>query len=310
MSGIESINAREILDSRGNPTVEVEVHLIGGAWGRAGVPSGASTGAYEAHELRDNDKNRYGGKGVQQVVDNIKNEMAKKLKGQNAQDQKEIDRLLNELDGSENKSRLGANGILGVSMACAKASAMDSSMNLFEYIGGKGACRLPVPLMNVINGGAHADNGLDVQEFMIVPICGGSFKEALRAGSEIFHQLKKILISKNLSTGVGDEGGFAPILKSNEDALRLLMEAIEVAGYKPGEEIKIALDVAATELFKDGKYFWEGQKVSAQQLGDIYSQWVNDFPLVSIEDGFSEDDWDGWSSFNASMSKKSTIGRR
>jgi enolase len=294
---IDKVYSREILDSRGNPTVEVEVSLGNGIMGRAAVPSGASTGAYEAHELRDGDKSRYHGKGVQKVVNNINEIIAPKLVGQDVREQQALDKLLIDLDGTKNKSKLGANAILGISMACAQAGALNEKLPLFAYMGV--GTKLPTPLMNVLNGGAHANNGLDIQEFMIAPVCGGSFKEALRAGSEIFQSLKKILSDKKLSTAVGDEGGFAPNLGSNKEALDLLMLAIEKTGYKAGEDIFLALDVASTEFFDDGHYIWESQKISSEQLGDIYTDWAKNYPLISIEDGFAEDDWGGWKSFTA-----------
>lgn len=296
MSEITGCIAREILDSRGNPTIEVDVFLHGGAMGRAAVPSGASTGAHEAVELRDGDK-RYAGKGVQKAVDNVNEVIAPQLLGMNASEQVAIDKALRDFDGTTNKANLGANAILGVSMAVAKAAAQTAGLQLYRYVGGSNACRLPVPLMNVLNGGAHADNGLDVQEFMIVPCVNETFSESLRAGAEIFHTLKKILNKKGLSTGVGDEGGFAPRLKSNKEALELLMEAIEAAGYKAGKDVFLALDVAATEFFEDGKYRWEGSQITPQEMGRIYSSWAQAFPLVSIEDGFAEDDWEGWKAF-------------
>jgi enolase len=297
MSEITACVAREILDSRGNPTVEVDVVLASGAMGRAAVPSGASTGAHEAVELRDGG-NRYLGKGVLKAVQNVNEIIAPEVLGLNASDQVALDRFLRDLDGTGNKGKLGANAILGVSLAVAKASAQSAGLQLYRYIGGSNAYRLPVPLMNLVNGGAHADNGLDVQEFMVVPLMK-NFRESLRAGSEIFHTLKKILNKKGLATGVGDEGGFAPTLKGNREALELLTEAIEVAGYSPGKDVHLALDVAATELFKDGKYTWEGSKLTPAELGKVYSSWMSAFPLISIEDGFSEDDWDGWKAFNA-----------
>lgn len=296
MTSIDSLHAREILDSRGNPTVEVDMTFAGHSV-RAAVPSGASTGAYEAHELRDGDKNRYLGKGTQSVVENINAIIAKKIKGYKLGEQEEFDKVLIDLDGTENKTKLGANAILGVSMAYTKASAKVAGQEVFEWMSAGKAKHLPVPLMNVLNGGAHANNGLDVQEFMIAPVCGGSFKEALRAGSEIFHTLKKVLNDKGLSTAVGDEGGFAPVLKNNEEALELLMLATEKAGYKPGDDIKFALDVAATELYKDGKYTWDRKQITAEELSDVYSAWCKKFPLASIEDGFDEDDWEGWAHF-------------
>ena len=296
MTEITACHAREILDSRGNPTIEVDVVLANGALGRAAVPSGASTGAHEAVELRDGGK-RYLGKGVLKAVSNVNDSIAPEILGMNAGDQVALDRMLRQIDGTPNKAKLGANAILGVSLAAAKAAAQSSGLQLYRYVGGTNACRLPVPLMNVLNGGAHADNGLDIQEFMLVPVIDDSFKESLRAGSEIFHTLKKILNKKGLSTGVGDEGGFAPKLRNNREALELIMEAISDAGYTAGKDVFLALDVAATELYEGGKYRWEGAQITASELGKIYSQWSQSFPLVSIEDGFSEDDWDGWKAF-------------
>jgi len=301
MSEIVSVISREILDSRGNPTVEVEVMTTEGHIGRAAVPSGASTGAHEACELRDGDKKRFLGKGVYKAVDNVREKIAPEIVGLNVYEQVYIDKVLREIDGTENKSNLGANAILGVSLACAQAAAKDARLPLYRYVGGTQACKLPVPLMNVLNGGAHANNGLDIQEFMIVPTVNNSFAESLRAGAEIFHTLKKILHQKGLSTAVGDEGGFAPVLKSNEEALELLMTAIHEAGYEAGQNVFLALDVAATELFKDGSYTWEKQKISGTELQNVYKKWSEKFPLVSIEDGFSEDDWDSWVSATASM---------
>jgi enolase len=300
MPEIVSVIAREILDSRGNPTIEVDVISNSGAVGRAAVPSGASTGAHEAHELRDGDKNRYLGKGVTKAVQFVNEEIQPKLLGMDCTQQKVIDGYLLELDGTKNKSHFGANSILGVSLACARAGADVSGLPLYHYVGGTRAVRLPVPLMNVLNGGAHADNGLDVQEFMIVPMQDQGFRETLRIGAEIFHTLKKILGSKGLATAVGDEGGFAPKLKSNSEALELLMEATEKAGYKPGENVFFALDVAATELFEGGKYKWEGNMISAGDLANQYGQWAKKYPLVSIEDGFAEDDWTAWRGFTES----------
>lgn len=296
MSEITGCVAREILDSRGNPTVEVDIYLASGAFGRAAVPSGASTGAHEAVELRDGEE-RYLGKGVQKAVENVNRTIADEILGFDASNQVGLDRLMIELDGTANKSKLGANAILGVSLAAAKAAAQMRGMPLYRYVGGTKANRLPVPLMNVLNGGAHADNGLNVQEFMIVPCVNQRFRDSLRAGSEIFHTLKKILNKKGLSTAVGDEGGFAPKLNGNEEALELLTEAIEVAGYRPGKDVFLALDVAATELWDKGQYVWEGRKISAGELGEIYSKWTSTYPIVSIEDGFSEDDWAGWIQF-------------
>ena len=294
MSEIIHLHAREILDSRGNPTIEVEVTTSAGGRGRAAVPSGASTGAHEASELRDNDKGRYLGKGVHKAIANVKETIAPEVLGMDVFDQIAIDRTMLELDGTKNKSKLGANAILGVSLACARAAAQELGQPLYRYVGGSQACRLPVPLMNVLNGGAHANNGLDVQEFMLVPKGHATFAEALRAGAEVFHHLKKILAGSKMSTAVGDEGGFAPVLKSNREALELLMKAIEAAGYKAGENMGVALDVAATELFEGGKYRWEGKQISPEELLNVYAQWSKDFPMVSIEDGFSEDDWDSW----------------
>lgn len=301
MSEIVSLVSREILDSRGNPTIEVEVTTAEGNIGRAAVPSGASTGAHEAYELRDGDKNRYLGKGVYKAVDNVREKIAPEVLGLQVTEQVYIDKVLRELDGTENKSNLGANAILGVSLAVAKAAAADSNLPLYRYVGGSQACRLPVPLMNVLNGGAHANNGLDVQEFMIVPTVNNSYAESLRAGAEIFHTLKKILAKKGLSTAVGDEGGFAPKLGSNQEALDLLMNAIVDAGYDPGQNVFLALDVASTEMFKDGKYDWQGGQISPSELLGIYKSWTEKYPLVSIEDGFAEDDWDSWVKATAEM---------
>lgn len=304
MSFISQIDAREILDSRGNPTIEVEVELDSGVTARAAVPSGASTGAYEAHELRDADQSRYLGKGVQKAISNIVEVLAPELLGMDVTQQTQIDRLMIDVDGTDNKKKLGANSILGISLACARAAAQEVDLPLFQYVGGTYAKRLPVPLMNVLNGGAHANNNLDIQEFMIAPVCGGSFKEALRAGVEVFHHLKKILNDKGLSTAVGDEGGFAPGLKSNQEALDLLMTAIEHAGYRPGEEIKLALDVASTEFYSEGHYNWEGKQISSEELGEIYLSWAQQYPLVSIEDAFAEDDWGSWIQFTAKAGEK------
>lgn len=302
MSEIISLHAREILDSRGNPTIEVEVKTADGNMGRAAVPSGASTGAHEAYELRDGDKKRFLGKGVFKAVDNVHEKIAPEVVGLNVFEQVYIDKVLRDIDATENKSNLGANAILGVSLACAQAASKDAGLPLYRYVGGSQACRLPVPLMNVLNGGAHANNGLDIQEFMIVPTVNNSFAESLRAGSEIFHTLKKILNKKGLSTGVGDEGGFAPVLKSNEEALELLMEAILEAGYEAGQNVFLALDVAATEMFnQDGSYSWEKNKISGNELQNIYKKWTEKYPLVSIEDGFAEDDWNSWVSATAAM---------
>jgi len=301
VSEIVALHAREILDSRGNPTVEVDVVTSSGSVGRAAVPSGASTGAHEACELRDGNKSYYLGKGVQKAVQHVREKIAPEILGMMIADQVAIDQFLIAMDGTENKTKLGANAILGVSLACAKAAAMDAGLPLYRYVGGSQAHSLPVPLMNILNGGAHADNGLDIQEFMIVPMVNGSFSDSLRAGSEIFHTLKKILHEQGLATGVGDEGGFAPVLKSNQMALELTLTAIEKAGYKAGDNVHLALDVAATEMFADGKYKWEGKKISSQQLVEIYQGWAKKFPIVSIEDGFSEDDWAGWKSVTEAL---------
>ncbi len=294
MSKIVKVKGREVLDSRGNPTVEVEVHLESGAVGRAIVPSGASTGEREALELRDGDPKRYLGKGVLKAVDNVNSVIAKALIGLEPYNQREIDKILIELDGTENKSRLGANAILGTSMAVARAAASELGIPLYQYLGGKFGYRLPVPLMNVINGGAHADNPLDIQEFMIVPVCGGSFREALRAGVETFHNLKKILKEKGYSTNVGDEGGFAPNISSSEEALDTLMQAIEKAGYKPGEDILLALDVASSEFYEGGYYQFEGKKMNAEDMVEFYKKLTDRYPIISIEDPMGENDWEGW----------------
>ncbi|MEP7050106.1 MAG: phosphopyruvate hydratase [Pseudomonadota bacterium] len=293
MPEILHINAREILDSRGNPTVEAEVQTDSG-FGRAAVPSGASTGEHEAIELRDGDKQRYGGKGVSKAVTNINDQIGPALLGLSAFDQPAIDKVLLELDGTPNKSKLGANAILAVSMAVARAAADAIGMPLWRYLGGIQARVLPTPLMNIINGGMHADSGLEVQEFMIVPMGFSTFAEALRCGTEIFHSLKAILKKEGMTTSVGDEGGFAPRLASNEEAIQRILTAIEAAGYKPGEHVGIALDAAASEFYKDGKYTWDKKPLSAAELCDVYVKLCEKYPLVSIEDGFAEDDWDGW----------------
>ncbi|HYO95180.1 MAG TPA: phosphopyruvate hydratase [Polyangiaceae bacterium] len=294
MPEILQVSAREILDSRGNPTVEAEVHTTSG-WGRAAVPSGASTGEHEAIELRDDDKKRYLGKGVKRAVENVNDKLGPAVVGMSALDQAAIDRRLLELDGTSNKGKLGANAILAVSMATARAAADTVGLPLWRYLGGVQARVLPTPLMNIVNGGAHADNGLEIQEFMIVPLGFDSFSRALRCGTEIFHSLKAILKKEGMTTAVGDEGGFAPRLASNEDALKRIIEAIESAGYKPGEEVGLALDCAASEFYaEDGKYTFDKKKVSAAELADIYVQLSEKYPIVSIEDGFAEDDWDGW----------------
>ena len=293
MPEILQVSAREILDSRGNPTVEAEVHTSSG-WGRAAVPSGASTGEYEAIELRDEEKKRYLGKGVRKAVENVNEKLGPAVIGMSALDQSAVDRKLLETDGTENKGKLGANAILAVSMATARAGADTVGIPLWRYLGGVQARVLPTPLMNIINGGAHADNGLEIQEFMIVPLGFDSFAKALRAGAEVFHNLKSILKKEGLTTAVGDEGGFAPRLGSNEEALKRILQAIEAAGYRPGEDVALGLDCAASEFYADGKYTFDKQKVTAAELADIYTQLSEKYPIVSIEDGFDQNDWDGW----------------
>jgi enolase len=303
MGEIIDIHAREILDSRGTPTIEVEVMLDDGSLGKAAVPSGASTGQREAIELRDNDE-RYLGKGVGNAVKNVNEEIAPRLLGAESSDQVFIDDVLIELDGTENKSRLGANAILGVSLAVCKASAEESALPLYRYIGGTNARVLPVPMMNILNGGAHADNNLDIQEFMIMPAALESFSEALRAGSEVFHTLKGILKDRGLGNAVGDEGGFAPDLKNNEEAVNLILEAIEKAGYHAGKDIFIALDVAASEFYEDGGYSFESKKRSSDEMISYYGSLVDKYPVLSIEDGMSENDWDGWKSLTEALEGK------
>jgi len=312
MSEIVDIYAREILDSRGNPTLECEVFLESGAFGRAAVPSGASTGEREALELRDGDKGRYLGKGVLQAVDNVNNKIADELIGMEASDQVGIDQRMLEMDGTEFKSNLGANAILGVSLAVAKAAAEEAGLPLYKYIGGANARELPLPMMNIINGGAHADNNVDIQEFMIMPAGACCFAEALRMGSEIFHALKGVLKGKGYNTSVGDEGGFAPNLKSNEEALEVIMEAIVKAGYKPGEDVLLALDVASSELFdkEKGVYTLENEtqkEKTAEQMVEFYENLVNKYPIISIEDGMAENDWDGWKLMTDRLGKKIQI---
>ncbi|GAA2036756.1 phosphopyruvate hydratase [Catenulispora yoronensis] len=294
MASIEAINAREILDSRGNPTVEVEVLLEDGSFARAAVPSGASTGAFEAVELRDGDPARYGGKGVENAVQGVLDEIYPAVVGEDASDQRLIDQAMIDLDATPNKARLGANAILGVSLAVAKAAADSAELPLFRYLGGPNAHTLPVPMMNILNGGAHADSNVDIQEFMIAPIGAGSFREALRWGAEVYHALKSVLKERGLNTGLGDEGGFAPDLGSNREALDLIQIAIEKAGYVPGRDIAVALDVAATEFHKDGVYEFEGKSRTAEEMIDYYAELVDAYPLVSIEDPLDEQDWDGW----------------
>jgi len=296
MAKIKQIHAREILDSRGNPTVEVDVVLEHGALGRAAVPSGASTGSREAVELRDGDKKRFLGKGVLKAVDNVNKIIAPELIGKDAVKQKEIDQLMIKLDGTGNKGHLGANAILGVSLAVAKAAAIDADMPIYRYLGGKDARRLPIPFLNILNGGKHADNNVDIQEFMIAPIGAPSFKEALRYAAEVYHTLKGILKSKGLSTSVGDEGGFAPNLSRNEEAIEVIISAIEKAGYKPSRDIAIVLDPAASEFYQDGKYLLkaDNKNLSSQELVDYYAGLVSKYPIISIEDGLAENDWEGW----------------
>ncbi|GKT07282.1 phosphopyruvate hydratase [Desulforhabdus sp. TSK] len=310
MGEILFVRAREILDSRGNPTVEAEVVLDSGYEGRAAVPSGASTGSREALELRDGDSKRYLGKGVLTAVQNVNNEIAPKIIGMDGRDQVGLDQFLLSLDGTENKSRLGANAILAVSMAAAKAGAAESELPLYRYLGGALTYLLPVPLMNVLNGGAHADNNLDIQEFMIVPAGASTFAEALRMGAETFHHLKKVLKSKGLNTAVGDEGGFAPNLRSNVEAMDVLMQGIEAAGYEPGKDIFIALDAAASEFYKDGAYRLEAEQQpqkSPEELIEFYAQWASKYPLISLEDGMSEGDWPGWKSLTQRLGNKIQI---
>lgn len=296
MTAIVDIHAREILDSRGNPTVEVDVLLESGAFGRAAVPSGASTGSHEAVELRDGDKSRYLGKGVSKAVENVNTIIADAIIGMDAEFQTEIDQAMIDLDGTENKGKLGANAILGVSLAVAKAAAEEAGLPLYRYIGGTFAHVLPVPMMNILNGGKHADNPIDIQEFMIAPIGASSMAEAVRMGAEVFHSLKKELKSAGLNTNVGDEGGFAPDLKTAEEALSYIVKAIETAGYKPGEDVRIAIDAASSEFYKDGKYVMEGEgkTLSSSEMVEYYANLVEKFPIFSIEDGMAEDDWEGW----------------
>jgi enolase len=302
---IADIRAREILDSRGNPTVEAEVLLAGGGFGRAAVPSGASTGAHEAHELRDGG-DRYGGKGVSRAVENVQNVITPALVGVDATQQERVDQIMLDLDGTPNKANLGANSILAVSLAVARAASAQVGLPLYKYLGGPSARLLPVPCLNVLNGGAHAANSVDIQEFMLVPGGFGTFREALRAGVEVYHVLKKVLAGRGLTTNVGDEGGFAPNLATNRAALELLSEAIEAAGYKLGEEIALALDVAATELYREGSYKLdgEGRTLSSDEMVGFIAELVDEFPLVSVEDGMAEDDWDGWKKLNAALGSR------
>jgi enolase len=307
MSVISQIRAREILDSRGNPTLEADVILATGVMARAAVPSGASTGEHEAVELRDGDKSRYLGKGVLNAVKNVEDEIGPALTGHEITDQMGIDAKMLELDGTPNKSNLGANAMLAVSMACARAGAMDSKMPLWRYLGGPLARVMPVPMMNILNGGAHATNTVDFQEFMVVPVGADTFSDALRMGTEVFHSLKKVLVKRKLATGVGDEGGFAPDLKSDEEAITVILEAVEAAGFAPGKDIAIALDCAASELFKDGQYTFKksgaGTK-SAEGMVELYANWLEEYPIVSIEDGLAEDDWDGWAKLTTALGER------
>ncbi|WP_293817782.1 phosphopyruvate hydratase [uncultured Corynebacterium sp.] len=306
MALILNIDAREIIDSRGNPTVEVDVLLDDGSFGRAAVPSGASTGVHEAHELRDGGE-RYQGKGVLNAVKNVIEDIDEELMGVEADDQRLIDQLMRDLDGTENKSKLGANAILGVSMAVARAAAESAELPLFRYVGGPNAHVLPVPMMNILNGGAHADSGVDVQEFMIAPIGAETFSEALRVGSEVYHTLKKVIKDKGLSTGLGDEGGFAPSVDSTKAALDLIVEAIEKAGFKVGEDVALALDVASSEFFKDGKYHFEGGEHTAEEMAKVYEDLIEEYPIVSIEDPLQEDDWEGYTALTAKIGDKVQI---
>jgi len=306
MSAIVDVIAREILDSRGQPTIEVDVLLESGVLGRAAVPSGASTGSGEAMELRDGDAARYGGKGVLKAVENVNTEICEGVIGVDATEQSFVDKTLIELDGTENKERLGANAILAVSLAVAKAAAEESGLPLHRYLGGAGSMAMPVPMMNVINGGAHSDNSLDMQEFMIVPVGAPSFREALRYGAEVFHALKKLLTSKGLSTAVGDEGGFAPRLPKHEQAIKLVLEAISAAGYEPGKQVALALDCASSEFYEDGEYTLsaEGLSMSSEQFADYLAAWVEKYPIISIEDGMAEDDWKGWQLLTTRLGRK------
>ena len=306
MSMIVDVHGREILDSRANPTVEVEVTLDCGTIGRAAVPSGASTGQFEAVELRDGDNSRYLGKGVEKAVSNVNDIIACEIVGMDARDQAEIDKLMIKLDGTPNKGKLGANAILGVSLAVAKAAASASGLALYEYLGGVNAKELPVPMMNILNGGKHADNNVDIQEFMIMPVGGENFREALRMGAEVFHSLKKVLYAKGYNTAVGDEGGFAPNLKSNEEAIQVILEAVEKANYIPGKDILIAMDVAASEMFKDGLYHFEGEGLTrdTDAMIEFYQDLVNKYPIISIEDPLSEEEWDAWKKITVALGNK------
>ena len=303
---IEDMQAREVLDSRGNPTIEVAVLLMGGAHGVAGVPSGASTGAHEAVELRDGDKSRYGGKGVLNAVQHVNETIREALVGRDAAEQVLVDELMIELDGTANKARLGANAILGVSLAVAKAAANANQQPLYRYVGGVSARTLPVPMMNILNGGRHADNSTDMQEYMILPVGASTFREALRMGAEVYQGLKKVLQGKKLNTNVGDEGGFAPSLSSNREALEVIVAAIEAAGYKPGVDIFLGMDPAASEFYQDGKYVLarEGRTLSSSEMVDLYEQWLNEYPIITIEDGLAEDDWEGWAQLQQQLGQR------
>jgi enolase len=309
LSAIVDVIAREILDSRGNPTIEADVLLESGVLGRAAVPSGASTGSREAIELRDGDKSRYGGKGVLQAVENVNTEIAEAILGLDVEEQHLIDQTLIDLDGTDNKARLGANAILAVSLACARAAAEEAGLPLYRYLGGAGPMQLPVPMMNIVNGGAHADNNVDIQEFMIIPVGMTSFREALRCGAEVFHTLKKLLSKAGHPTSVGDEGGFAPNFKSNEDALKFIVEAISAAGYTPGQDVVIGLDCAASEFYQDGRYVLasEGLKLTSAEFTDYLAAWVDKYPIISIEDGMAEGDWDGWALLTQRLGKSIQI---
>ncbi|MBL8930003.1 MAG: phosphopyruvate hydratase [Kineosporiaceae bacterium] len=307
MASIEAVGAREILDSRGNPTVEVEVALDDGTIARAAVPSGASTGAFEAVERRDGDKGRYGGKGVEQAVTAVMDQLAPELLGYDATDQRMIDQAMMDLDGTDNKGSIGANAILGVSLAVAKAAADSANLPLFRYLGGPNAHILPVPMMNILNGGAHADGGVDIQEFMVAPIGAASFREALRWGAEVYHSLKSVLKGKGYATGLGDEGGFAPSLPTNREALDLIAVAIEAAGFSLGKDVALALDVASTEFYSGGSYSFEGAQKSAAQMAEYYTSLVDAFPIVSIEDPLAEDDWDGWVAITAALGSRTQL---
>lgn len=306
MTSITKVIAREILDSRGNPTIEVDLYLASGAYGRAAVPSGASTGAFEALELRDGDKKRYLGKGVLKAIENVNQAIAPKILGLDGADQEKLDQALREIDGTEKKEKLGANAILGVSLAAAKAAAADRNAPLYHYLGGGEATTLPVPMMNILNGGAHADNNVDLQEFMIMPTGASSFKEALRVGAEIYHCLKQVLKKQKLATAVGDEGGFAPNLGSNEEALKVILEAINLAGYEIGTDVHLAIDAAATEFYSNGRYLLkgEGKEFSAEQLVSYYTELVEKYPIISLEDGMAEEDWKGWENLTRILGNK------